>query len=51
MKYAQNPELKEQRFIPQQGFTLVELMVALVIGLIITAGVIQIFVTSRGTGP
>jgi type IV pilus assembly protein PilW len=33
----------------QRGLSLIELMVALVIGLIITAGVMQVFVTSKST--
>lgn len=33
----------------QAGFSLVELMVALVIGLILTAGVISVFITSKST--
>ncbi len=33
--------------IPQRGFSLVELMVALVLGLILSAAVIQIFITSK----
>ena len=32
-----------------KGFGLIEIMVALVLGLVISMGVIQIFVASRGT--
>jgi prepilin-type N-terminal cleavage/methylation domain-containing protein len=32
---------------PEQGFTLVELMIALVLGLIVTGGVVAVFVQSR----
>ncbi|MBL4743508.1 MAG: PilW family protein [Cycloclasticus sp.] len=34
---------------PQKGFTLVELMIALVIGLILTAGILQLFVSNKQT--
>ncbi len=33
----------------QQGFTLVEIMVALAIGLFLTAGALQIFITTKGS--
>ena len=33
----------------QQGVTLVELMITLLLGLIITAGVIQIFISNKAT--
>ena len=33
----------------QQGYTLIELMVALVLGLLISAAAIQLFITSQNT--
>ena len=42
MKYVMANSIK-----PQQGFTLIELMISLVLGLLISAAVIQVFVTSQ----
>lgn len=36
-----------QQMINQQGFTLIELMISLVLGLLISAAVIQVFITSQ----
>lgn len=42
MKYVMADSIK-----PQQGFTLIELMISLVLGLLISAAVIQVFITSQ----
>lgn len=42
MKYVTINSIK-----PQQGFTLIELMISLVLGLLISAAIIQVFITSQ----
>lgn len=42
MKHTMTPNLKYQ-----QGFTLIELMISLVLGLLISAAIIQVFITSQ----
>ncbi|WP_297797923.1 PilW family protein [uncultured Marinobacter sp.] len=39
--------VESSRKLPQQGFTLVELMVSMTLGLILTAGLVQIFVSNK----
>ncbi len=40
-------KVESNRISPQQGFTLVELMVSMTLGLILTAGLVQIFVSNK----